>query len=64
MTILVSIDIESGVMRRYDSRYRGFQSGWYRYVCQDVDWAAVNEAGAGPAIVAEFYHKPSWRDHV
>ena len=62
MTVLVSIDTESGVMRRYDSRLKHAHGGWCRYECKDIDWQAVYAAGWEHGIVREFYQAPSWQD--
>lgn len=64
MTILISIDSESGEMRRYDSRMRAGRGGWCRYVSKDIDWPAVRAAGAERDVIHTFMFAPSWRDHV
>lgn len=64
MTILVSIDTESGVMRRYDTRMRGAEVGWCRYKCEDVDWEAARAARKDAGVVRDFFYNPSGRDEI
>lgn len=63
MTIFVSIDTESGAMRRYDSRYRGGDQDWCRYECLDIDWDFVHAEGRAQDVVHSLFFAPSWKDH-
>lgn len=64
MTIFVSVDTETGTMRRYDTRMRGVLSGWCRYVWRDADWPAIRAAGEDRTVVQEFYNRPPHWAHV
>ena len=61
MTILVSLDPSTGTMRRYDTRVKDHPC---RYICDDLDWSAVCEAGDDRAILNDFYKWPLPRYHV
>lgn len=61
MTILVSLDTKTGVVRRYDSRVKDRP---LRYICDDLDWGAVCAAGEDRNVVGDFYAYPLPRYHV
>lgn len=64
MTLFVSIDTESGALRRYDTRMRNLAGGWCRYIWRDPDWDAIRALGQELVVVRSFYRQPPHWAHV